>query len=234
MKRRQFTAIFTALAVTVCSSILLVGCAGQTYNYQKNGKNPDGTDHYDYVGLASEETESKASTADTSEASTVSTVSTAESSAPVSTVESSVAPVSTVESSVESTAESSVESTAESSVESTAESSVESTAESSIEESSAPAAEGTVIKFRKPGTDKWAFDDVCAYIVGENAAGEKDVKNAQWPGVAMTAEGDNIYSYVVPDDILNATVIFTCNAGKVQFPRSKGVEVESGKTYEVE
>ena len=218
MKRRQFTAIFTALAVTVCSSILLVGCAGQTYNYQKNGKNPDGTDHYDYVGLASEETESKASTADTSEASTVSTVSTAESSAPVSTVESSVAPVSTVESSVESTAESSVESTAE----------------SSIEESSAPAAEGTVIKFRKPGTDKWAFDDVCAYIVGENAAGEKDVKNAQWPGVAMTAEGDNIYSYVVPDDILNATVIFTCNAGKVQFPRSKGVEVESGKTYEVE
>jgi hypothetical protein len=210
MKRRQFTAIFTALAVTVCSSVLLVGCAGETYNYKKVG------DNYEYVGLASEDTESKASTASTADTSVASTVSTAESSvaassAPVSTVESSVAPVSTVESSVESTVESSVE-----------------------ESSEAPVAEGTVIKFRKPGTEKWAFDDVCAYVVGENAAGEKDVKNAQWPGVAMTAEGDGIYSYVVPNDILNATVIFNCNTGKVQFPRSKGVDVEAGKTYEVE
>ena len=50
----------------------------------------------------------------------------------------------------------------------------------------------------------------------------------------MTAEGDNIYSYVVPNDILNANVIFNCNTGKVQFPRSKGVEIEANKIYEVE
>ena len=221
MKRRQFTAIFTALAVSVCSSLLLVGCAGETYNYKlKKGMKSDGNvENYEYVGLVSEETtESKS---DDSAASTETSAPAAESSAPapVSTVESSV-PVSTVESSVPvSTVESSVEPVAD---------------QSSQESTEAPAAEGTVIKFRKPGTDKWAFDDVCAYVVGENAAGEKDVKNAQWPGVPMTAEGDNIYSYVVPNDILNANVIFNCNTGKVQFPRSKGVEIEANKIYEVE
>ena len=230
MKRRQFTAIFTALAVSVCSSLLLVGCAGETYNYKlKKGMKSDGNvENYEYVGLVSEETtESKSddaaasteTSAPAAESSAPATVSTVESSVPVSTVESSV-PVSTVESSVPvSTVESSVEPVAD---------------QSSQESTEAPAAEGTVIKFRKPGTDKWAFDDVCAYVVGENAAGEKDVKNAQWPGVPMTAEGDNIYSYVVPNDILNANVIFNCNTGKVQFPRSKGVEIEANKIYEVE
>ena len=58
MKRRQFTAIFTALAVSVCSSLLLVGCAGETYNYKlKKGMKSDGNvENYEYVGLVSEET----------------------------------------------------------------------------------------------------------------------------------------------------------------------------------
>ena len=149
-------------------------------------------------------------------------------------VESSVAE-SSVEESTE--AESSVEesSEAESSVEesSEAESSVEesSEAESSVEESSeaesSPAQEGTVVTFQKP--DQWN-DTVNAYIYEDGGVG----KNAEWPGEAMTDNGDGTYSYTVPANIANPKILF--NDGKNQYPGSgePGLDIESGKTYTIE
>lgn len=153
-----------------------------------------------------------------------------------SVAESSVEESSEAESSVEesSEAESSVEesSEAESSVEesSEAESSVEesSEAESSVEESSKPEqTEGIVVTFQKP--DQWN-DTVNAYIYENGGIG----KNAEWPGEAMTDNGDGTYSYTVPDNISNPVIMF--NDGKNQYPGSgePGIEIENGKTYTVE
>ena len=148
-----------------------------------------------------------------------------------SVAESSVEESSEVaESSVEESsevAESSVEesSEAESSVEesSEAESSVE---ESSEAESSAEQAE-TVVTFQKP--EQWN-DTINAYIYEDGGVG----KNAEWPGEAMTDNGDGTYSYTVPSEIGNPKIIF--NDGKNQYPGSlePGLDIESGKTYTIE
>ena len=81
------------------------------------------------------------------------------------------------------------------------------------------------VKFKKP--DKWK-DDVYAYIY----KGEDDDKeeNAVWPGEKMTAESDGTYSYVVPEELADGLIIF--NDGVKQYPRSKGLEIKIGSTYE--
>ncbi len=219
MKRRQLLAIFTALAVSLCSATLLVGCAGKTVYYtdvayDANGKPiPAGTQ----VSLVSTNEDGELE----STAGESSTASTAESSeAPA---ESSEAPAESSEAPAESSAE-----PAESS-EAPAESS-EAPAESSAEASSEAPAAGIVISFQKPTDGKWADNnDVCAYVYNDN-----NVKNADWPGEAMTDNGDGTFSYTVPEGIENAKVIFNCREGKTQYPRSAGLDVESGKTYVVE
>ncbi|MGN1456869.1 MAG: starch-binding protein [Acutalibacteraceae bacterium] len=154
----------------------------------------------------------------------------AESSVEESTeAESSVEESSEAESSVEesSEAESSVEesSEAESSVEESSE--AESSAAESSEAESSPAQEGTVVTFQKP--DQWN-DTVNAYIYEDGGVG----KNAEWPGEAMTDNGDGTYSYTVPADIGNPKILF--NDGKNQYPGSgePGLDIESGKTYTIE
>lgn len=155
-----------------------------------------------------------------------------------SVAESSAEESSEAESSAEesSEAESSAEesSEAESSVEesSEAESSAEesSEAESSVEESSEAESsaeqEGIVVTFQKP--DQWG-DTVNAYVYEDGGN-----KNAEWPGEAMTDNGDGTYSYTIPSNMSNPKILF--NDGTNQYPNSNkpGIDVEGGKTYTVE
>ena len=70
---------------------------------------------------------------------------------------------------------------------------------------------------------------MCAYVYGDG-----DAKNAEWPGVAMTNNGDGTYSYEVPSDIANAKIIFNYNGGKRQYPRSQGLDVKDSENYTAE
>jgi len=62
----------------------------------------------------------------------------------------------------------------------------------------------------------------------------KNTKNAAWPGVKMTNEGDGIYSYDLPSGWTDAYVIF--NDGNNQDPASQqpGFQYTSGKTMAYE
>lgn len=205
MKRRQILAIFTALAVSLSSAALLSGCAGQTRYYKEFAYDENGKP----VPVLDTEVSLVSTTDDSSTASAGSSEESTAADSSSTAEESSAAPAG-----------------------SSAEPSSEAPAESSAEPSSeAPAAAGVVIKFTVP-TDKakWTGQtDIYAYVVGD-----LDVKNADWPGVAMTDEGNGTFSYTVPDNIPNPLVTFNCNGGTVQYPRSKGLPVENGKTYTVE
>ena len=63
---------------------------------------------------------------------------------------------------------------------------------------------------------------------------DETTNNAAWPGVAMTNEGDGIYSYDLPSGWTNAYVIF--NDGNNQDPASQqpGFQYTSGKTMAYE
>ena len=110
-------------------------------------------------------------------------------------------------------------------------SSVGSTSESSAaagtSEASAPAAsEGGKITFKKP--DDWG-DDICAYVYPDGGKGI-----AEWPGEAMTNNGDGTYSYTLSEDCENPLVIFNDGDGngkKHQYPRNKGLKFVDGKSY---
>ena len=99
-------------------------------------------------------------------------------------------------------------------------------AEESKEEKPADSTDGIKITFTKP--EKWK-DDVCAYVYGDG-----DVKNAEWPGVAMTNNGDGTFSYTVPSDIPNPKVVFNYNGGARQYPRTGGLDVKEGENYIIE
>ncbi len=95
---------------------------------------------------------------------------------------------------------------------------------SSSETPVTPSGDGAKVKFTKP--DNWG-DSVNAYVY-ENGGGSK---NAEWPGEAMTDNGDGTYSYTVPSSVKNPVIIF--NDGKKQYPKSAGLPVEDGKTYDI-
>ncbi len=148
-----------------------------------------------------------------------------------STVESSEEESSAVESSEEELSEEELSEEESSEEESSEEESSEeesSEEESSEEESSEEQAEGLKITFVKP--EEWETP-VHAYVYNDDQK-----KNADWPGEEMTDNGDGTYSYVLPKDkveeITSPQVIF--NAGTKQYPRSGGLEVTDGTTYETE
>ena len=105
MKRKQITAILLALVVAASSGVLLTGCVGKTYKYDKD---------WNLIGEDIEE------------------ISTASQAASTPSESSTITPT---ESSTETPAESSTETPAESSTETPAESSTETPAESSAEAS---------------------------------------------------------------------------------------------------
>ena len=91
------------------------------------------------------------------------------------------------------------------------------------------ASAGTGISFTKP--DDWN-DEIYVYIYDETV--HPIIKNAVWPGEAMTSEGGGKYSYTLPKDLDNALVIFSDSAGK-QYPAAMepGMELEPWKEYSV-
>lgn len=61
------------------------------------------------------------------------------------------------------------------------------------------------------------WSNLHAYVYNEDASGVQTI--SAWPGVAMTSEGNNIYSYTLPESWKNARVIFN-NGGSSQYPAS--------------
>lgn len=88
---------------------------------------------------------------------------------------------------------------------------------------------GTKIYFEKP--DTWG-DEVNAYVYDESSSTVKT--NGKWPGVAMTDEGNNKFSYTFEEEWDTGLVIF--NDGTNQYPESMepGCEIEADKTYSVD
>ena len=90
-----------------------------------------------------------------------------------------------------------------------------------------PAAAGDTISFVKP--EDWN-GDIYVYIYDETV--HPMVKNAVWPGEAMTPVGDGSYTYTLPTDLGAALVIFSDSSGR-QYPAAMepGVDLEPGKEY---
>ena len=86
---------------------------------------------------------------------------------------------------------------------------------------------GAVVYFEKPA--EWA-DTVNVYIYNSD-----DDENEAWPGEAMKKESDGKYSYNFTADWKCPLLIFNDGnaAQSVQYPESKGLEGEAGKTYAV-
>ncbi|MGN0471192.1 MAG: starch-binding protein [Acutalibacteraceae bacterium] len=147
-----------------------------------------------------------------------------ESSVAESSVEESSEPESSVEESSE--PEPSVEESSEPESSAEESSEAESSTEESSEAESSTEQEGIVVTFQKP--DQWG-DTVNAYVYEDGGN-----KNAEWPGEAMTDNGDGTYSYTIPSDMSNPKILF--NDGTNQYPNSNkpGIDVEGGKTYTVE
>ena len=86
-----------------------------------------------------------------------------------------------------------------------------------------------VINFTKP--DSWD-DSVNVYVYQD---GSSKIKNADWPGEAMTKNSDGTYSYTIKAGTFDtAKLVFNDGDGKNQYPKSGGLAAEDGKMYTVE
>lgn len=68
-------------------------------------------------------------------------------------------------------------------------------------------------------TEKWDKVKVHYWIDGG--------ASTNWPGMSMTYEGDDLYSYTLPDDFQNVNVIFNNNSNGMQ---SETVKIKEGET----
>lgn len=164
-----------------------------------------------------------------------STPTVADSIANASTIESSAPAPESSDSAIVPPAESSEESSMdESSEESIAESSTEVSEESSEESIAEPVASEVVITAEKP--DDWS--DMYVYVYTDDM-----FKNANWPGEAMTDNGDGTYSYSVPSSFAdkNTFLVFSTsqlNTGaklSKQFPymNDNGYNLSEKNTFTV-
>lgn len=85
---------------------------------------------------------------------------------------------------------------------------------------------GTKIYFQKPAA--WA-NTVNAYVYDESSSEVKE--NAAWPGVAMTDEGNGLYSYVLENDWSAALVIFNDGSNQCPGMMEPGFTIENNKKY---
>lgn len=89
----------------------------------------------------------------------------------------------------------------------------------------------TVVSFKKP--DSWG-DTVYAYVYDETSYSSVK-KNAEWPGVPMTDNGDGTYSYSFTEEWIAPLVIFNDGAGNQSTGQMEpGAAVEPGKLYTVD
>ena len=86
-----------------------------------------------------------------------------------------------------------------------------------------------VINFTKP--DSWD-DSVNVYVYQD---GSSKIKNADWPGEAMTKNSDGTYSYTIKAGTFDAAkLVFNDGDSQNQYPKSGGLAAEDGKMYTVE
>ena len=89
---------------------------------------------------------------------------------------------------------------------------------------------GTKISFKKPAG--WA-DVINAYVYDETSSSSV-IKNAEWPGVPMTDNGDGTYTYTFTADWIAPLVIFTDGSNQSTAPMEPGAEVVPGKLYSID
>lgn len=77
---------------------------------------------------------------------------------------------------------------------------------------------GVFIYFDNSST-KWS--NVFCYVYDEITDPENVVKNANWPGEAMTLFANGYYGYEIPQELVNSQVIFNNNAGSQQPGQNK-------------
>ena len=84
-----------------------------------------------------------------------------------------------------------------------------------------------VVYFKKPsgwGTPKvYIYDDTTYSTVK---------KIAEWPGVAMTSEGGDLYSYTLPKEWRYAKVIFTDGTNQTPSANEPGLEMTTNMIYD--
>ena len=91
-------------------------------------------------------------------------------------------------------------------------------------------AKGTVISFQKP--EGWA-STVNAYVYDETTSSTV-ITNADWPGVAMTDNGDGTYSYTFTADWIEPLVIFNDGKNQSVGAMEPGAAVVPDKLYTVQ
>ena len=79
-----------------------------------------------------------------------------------------------------------------------------------------------MIYFKKPSG--WSGTTMYAYVYNSKT------QNAKWPGVVMTAEGNGLYSYELPEGMEDGNVVFN-NGSAQQTPASGGYSITNTGIY---
>ena len=75
----------------------------------------------------------------------------------------------------------------------------------------------------------WSNPTIYAYS-GDGATATKIT--GEWPGTAMTDEGDGVYSYTFADSVSSCKVIFASGSSQIPAPEMPGFDYTGGKAYE--
>ena len=205
MKQKRILSIFIMMALCAGAAVTASGCSSRVYSNNPNAVVSDSAAE----SSAAESSEAESSDAESSEAES--------SEAESSEAESSEAESSEAESSEAESSE------AESSEAESSEAESSDTESSDAENGDAKTA---TIKFEKP--DEWGDTvKVKPYMEG----------NLSTESYEMTNNGDGTYSYTVEyeDPDKNMLVIFVDpEHPRYQYPKTSGLIVEDGKTYQVE
>ncbi len=90
-----------------------------------------------------------------------------------------------------------------------------------------PTPQGTKIYFEKPSN--WG-SNINAYIYDESVSPTKKI--AAWPGVAMTNEGNGVYSYFMTEEYAKPQVIFNDGSNQVPGAQQPGFEMKNNGYYD--
>ena len=75
----------------------------------------------------------------------------------------------------------------------------------------------------------WSSPTIYAYT-GDGTTATKIT--GEWPGTAMTSEGDGVYSYTFPDSVSSCNVIFASGSNQIPASQQPGFSYVGGKAYE--
>ena len=75
----------------------------------------------------------------------------------------------------------------------------------------------------------WSSPTIYAYT-GDGTTAKK--LTGEWPGTAMTSEGDGVYSYTFPDSVSSCKVMFASGSNQIPASQQPGFSYVGGKAYE--